>query len=542
MSGLAGPEFLQHVERSQLVQPNKLSDVLRGVDVDGATGEELGAKLVDAHLITQWQAGKLGKGLWKDFFLGKYELLEKIGSGGMGVVYRGRHRSLDNKVAIKLLPRQQLRNSVATERFYREARAAAQLNHPNITRTFDVDQAGAFHYLVMEFIDGQTLANMVINHGPLSFVDAANYLQQAASGLAHAHARGLVHRDIKPLNLMLDDHGAVKILDFGLARDLGEQHAGLTSDGELHCLGTADYMAPEQAINSHEVDGRADIYSLGHTMYFLLTGSAPFPTGTKLERIIRHCQSQPPCISAARPDVPAELVAIWKKMTRKQPRGRYQRASDICDDLAAWLNGTPLVHVAIKMRELAIAGRSADGNATLLADPLDGGSSSRMSSVDELPLPPDSLPSIANDPDDLLSMDLSAFEDSADPLNMNTVSNDNTLSSPWATSGLSNSWDTAGSSALGQSASDASLKRARATSNRDQPCQPRQLGDYPLWLCITAGVVLSVSLLVIFFAFANSNRVEVKVETNPLEPEVQIESRVSSPNERPVRLGIRESD
>jgi serine/threonine protein kinase len=240
--------------------------------------------------------------------------------------------------AIKVLPQHRINDSSYLGRFYREARAAAALDHNNIVRAFDVDNDGDNHYLVMEYVEGNDLQRIVATQGVLSYETAAEYIRQAADGLAHAHHVGLIHRDIKPANLLVDNKGVVKILDMGLARFADdEKQASLTQLHDENVLGTADYLAPEQAINSHTVDSRADLYSLGCTLYFALTGHPPFPEGTMAQRLLMHQQKEPAPITNDRPDAPRDLVMICRRMMEKKLEERYQSAEEVSAALSRWL-------------------------------------------------------------------------------------------------------------------------------------------------------------------------------------------------------------
>jgi serine/threonine protein kinase len=228
------------------------------------------------------------QGKWRNFVLsGKYKILGPLGAGGMGYVFLCEHQIMRRRVAIKVLP---LRSSdfPSTQRFHREARAVAQLKHTNIVGGYDIDQDGKRHFLVMEYIDGSTFRAIVKGHGRLAPLRAAHYIRQAALGLQHAHEAGLVHRDIKPSNLLLDRTGTVKILDLGLARFFHDETDDLSKRYSEGPIGTMDYMAPEQALDSHHADIRADIYSLGATFYFLLADHGPFPEGTTLQKMVGH--------------------------------------------------------------------------------------------------------------------------------------------------------------------------------------------------------------------------------------------------------------
>jgi eukaryotic-like serine/threonine-protein kinase len=303
--------------------------------------------LIDQKLITRWHADKLVVGKYKGFFLGKHKLLGHLGTGGMSSVYLAEHRAMHHKRAIKVLPKNRLGNSSYLARFQLEAKAIAALNHPNIVRAYDIDQENDTHYIVMEYVDGADLLTMVkrrldkYKDQPekkfLDFGVVADYIAQAARGLQHAHEVGLIHRDVKPANLLVNSQGVVKLLDLGLALFSDDTQASLTIDYNDKVLGTADYLAPEQALNSHNVDQRADIYGLGCTMYFLLTGHPPFPEGTIAQRIAKHQSSMPPDIRSERPEVPGELEGICFKMIQKDPKYRYANCTTVADVLDQWI-------------------------------------------------------------------------------------------------------------------------------------------------------------------------------------------------------------
>ncbi len=293
--------------------------------------------LVDNGLLTEWQADKLKEGRHKGFFLGKYKLLDHLGTGGMSSVYLAEHLLMQRRVAIKILPKSRVEDTSYLARFHREAQAAAALDDPNIVRAYDVDNDGGLHYLVMEHVAGANLQQLAKDQGPLAYQLAADYIRQAALGLAHAHQIGLIHRDVKPANLLVNKHNVVKVLDLGLARFSDDDVASLTIAYDENVLGTADYLAPEQAINSHGVDARADIYSLGCSLYYLLTGHAPFPEGTLPQRIMMHQKEEPADIKSERPDAPTDLVKICAKMMAKKANHRFQSAQAVADILAKWL-------------------------------------------------------------------------------------------------------------------------------------------------------------------------------------------------------------
>jgi serine/threonine protein kinase len=296
---------------------------------------DLARQMIADGLLTNFHAEQLLAGKYRGFRLGKYLLLERIGTGGMGAVLLAVHVVLKRRVALKVLPPKSAADPGVLERFYREARAAALLDHPNIAIAHDVDCDGNLHFLVMEFVDGVDFQNLITRRGPLEPSHAAFYLRQAAEGLAHAHARGLVHRDIKPDNLMLNRQGVVKILDMGLARFFADDTDTLTMNmSSDSVLGTADYIAPEQAMDSHAVDIRADIYSLGGTLFFLLTGRPPYTGGGAAQKLLWHQMRPVEDVRSVRPGIPAGLAALVKQMMAKDPKERLQTPAEVSAALA----------------------------------------------------------------------------------------------------------------------------------------------------------------------------------------------------------------
>ncbi|MCO6459681.1 MAG: serine/threonine protein kinase, partial [Pirellulaceae bacterium] len=262
--------------------------------------------------------------------LGDYVLLGRIGSGGMGRVFKAQHRRMDRLVALKVLPRAAMLDPSAVQRFHREVRAAARLFHPHIVAAFDAGEQSGIHYLVMEYVDGQSLAQVVEQYGPLPVDKAVDYIVQAGRGLEYAHSRGLIHRDIKPSNLMLDRDGVVKILDLGTARFGDGETSDLTQSGEI--MGTVDYMSPEQARSAAELDHRTDIYSLGCTLFYLLVGR-PMYAGDTIQTLLAHAQEPAPALRDFRPDVPTWLEAVYRRMVAKRPEQRYDNVSQLLAEL-----------------------------------------------------------------------------------------------------------------------------------------------------------------------------------------------------------------
>ena len=271
MAKLSAENFIDYVERSGLVEEDQLAKSLDMLKANHGgklpeDSELVANHLINANLITQWHADKIQDRKYKGFRLGKYKLLRLIGTGGMSSVYLAEHVLMKQKRAVKVLPKSRVNDSSYLARFHLEAQATASLDHPNIVRAYDVDNDGEQHFLVMEYIDGKDLQNIVKQEGPLPLELACNYIAQTAEGLAYAHENNLIHRDIKPANLLIDDKGIVRILDLGLALYSDGAKASLTVAHNENVLGTADYLSPEQAVNSHKVDLRTDIYSLGCTL------------------------------------------------------------------------------------------------------------------------------------------------------------------------------------------------------------------------------------------------------------------------------------
>jgi serine/threonine protein kinase len=331
-------EFLELTSRSGLLESTQLrvyrEGRRRGALPDGA--QAMADVLVGDGVLTRFHVEQLLRGKWRNFILsGKYKVLGPLGSGGMGQVYLCEHQVMRRRVAVKVLP-EHSGDAVALERFRREARAVAALDHPNIVRAYDIDRDGKLHFLVMEYIDGNTLSTIVKRRGPMDVVRAAHYVRQAALGLQHAHEAGLVHRDVKPSNLVLERSGTLKILDLGLARFFHDQSDDLSRRHGESPLGTMDYMAPEQAMDSHVVDIRADIYGLGSTFYFLLAGHGPFGKGTHLQKLMCHPLELPEPIRAVRPEVPEGLAAVIGRMMAREPADRYPTPGAVAGALGRW--------------------------------------------------------------------------------------------------------------------------------------------------------------------------------------------------------------
>ncbi|MCS7168155.1 MAG: serine/threonine-protein kinase [Gemmatales bacterium] len=332
-------DFLLLVRRSGLIGEELLDAYWEYLQLQQAAPDSaraLAERMVQDGVLTKLQANQLLQGKYRGFLVaGKYKLLELLGSGGMGSVLLCEHVYMGRLVALKILPIN-ANDTEAVERFYREARAIAALDHPNIVRAYDVDRNDKVHFLVMEYVDGVSLHQLVKRHGPLEIRRAAHYIAQTAAGLEHAYEAGWVHRDIKPGNLLLSRQGVVKILDMGLARFFEERYELTKRYDENAVIGTADYISPEQATTPYEVDIRSDIYSLGATFYFLLTGRAPFEEGTVAQKLLWHQVRKPPPIRSFRPDVPPEMEAVVEKMMAKSRLERFQTPKEVIGALSAW--------------------------------------------------------------------------------------------------------------------------------------------------------------------------------------------------------------
>jgi serine/threonine-protein kinase len=388
----------------QLLEPFQLEEIAQDLLPHYPEPRALADLLVEWNWLTLYQVDQLFHGAGAELVLGPYHLLEPIGRGGMGEVFKALQRRLNRVVALKIIRQDCLSgDQEAIQRFQREARAAAQLSHPNVVIVYDADQAGDRHYIAMEYVEGTDLGRLVKEIGPLPVSQACDFIRQAALGLQHAHECGMVHRDIKPSNLLVttkprgisglhrrpvlpgrpgdrnteagektmflrgsrangltahpkndrpveepprtvrplpgpSSESVIKILDMGLARlidgsDNRLAHHSLTEEGVL--MGTPDYIAPEQARNARAADIRSDLYSLGCTFYFLLTGQPPFPTGTVVEKLLMHQLDEPQPIDELRSGVSAEVQAVVQKLMAKRPAERYQTPAELIEAVTA---------------------------------------------------------------------------------------------------------------------------------------------------------------------------------------------------------------
>ncbi len=376
-------QFTRQLIESSLMLADDVQAVLAGASADQrpADGEQLARLLIRQKKLTKFQAEQLYAGKGKSLTLGNYVILDMLGQGGMGMVLKAEHRRMKRIVALKVMSATAMKSPEAVKRFQREAQAAAKLDHPHIVTAYDADEANGTHFLVMQFVEGTDLSVVIQRQGPMPVARAVGCIIQAARGLEFAHQQGVIHRDIKPANLLLDAKGTVKILDMGLARMDGavggsSEGAGLTSTGTI--MGTVDYMSPEQAMDTKHADARSDVYSLGISLYFLLTGRVAYDGDTIMKKLMAHQNSPIPSLSSllnlrddsdgashsAALTSPAPLTgglalspgdrAIWtavdqvfRRMVAKRPGDRPQTMTGVIEELQRCLaGGSPTVAVA----------------------------------------------------------------------------------------------------------------------------------------------------------------------------------------------------
>jgi serine/threonine protein kinase len=363
-------QFAQLAVELGLIEPTVWSSLSTQLPADKRDDAQTAAKLLIEHGdLTRYQAAALYQGKGRSLVYGDYLVFDRIGAGGMGQVFKARHRRMDRVVALKVLSAASMQSADAVKRFEREVKAAAKLNHPHIVTAYDAGLQDGVPYLVMEFVDGSDLSSLLKRQGKFPVKQACDLIAQAARGLAFAHAKGIVHRDIKPGNLLVDREGHVKILDMGLARidgvgsALGEGE--LTQSGAV--MGTIDYMAPEQALNTRHADAKSDVYSLGCTLYRLLTGEVLFGGETMIEKILAHREQPVPNLRQMRGDVPPALAALHERMCAKRPYDR-PTMQEIAETLATMdLNAPSLAPLAPPqltntVREEGLGGRGATPN------------------------------------------------------------------------------------------------------------------------------------------------------------------------------------
>jgi serine/threonine-protein kinase len=294
----------------------------------------LAERLVAEKVLTEFQTSRLLRNKAHGFVVGRYIVLDRLGEGNKGRVYKAKHKLMGRLVALKVIAPQIASRASSIARFHREMRLLGRLDHPNVVRAFDADQVGDLLYIVMEYVAGRDLEQLLRDRGPLPPAEVAAYMAQAALGLGHAHDQGIVHRDVKPTNLILSEVGQVKVLDLGLGALLEADTHTSFATAAGHSVGTLHYMSPEQTTAS-EVDCRSDLFSLGCTMYHLLTGQNPFPGVTVVECLTRRARGAPVPITELRPDLPPRLVEVLEKLMAYRPEHRFQTATEAAVALQA---------------------------------------------------------------------------------------------------------------------------------------------------------------------------------------------------------------
>ena len=354
-------QFIDGLSRSGLMTADEVQAFLVTLppEMQPYTVKSLAIELVRRRAVTKFQAGRIATGQAVGLVLGKYVIQDKIGEGGMGEVFVAEHRRMKRPVVVKILPASATESEYLIRRFQREVEAAAKLQHPNIVTAYDADEEDGIHFLVMEYVEGQSLGDLMARDGPFSVEQALSCVLQAAYGLEYAHTQGIVHRDIKPNNLLLSTKGEVKILDMGLARiDDGTTTISAADDGDdsartqvNQILGTIEYMSPEQVDDSSGVDGRSDIYSLGCTLYRLLTDEPPFWGDTIVKMLLAHRTKPVPRLRDKLPHVPAELDDVLQRMMAKLPENRYQTVAELVKDLQGCAQALQDLPLSARLRD-----------------------------------------------------------------------------------------------------------------------------------------------------------------------------------------------
>jgi len=333
--------LLERMRQCRVLSPAQLKELSAGSLPPDP--KAMARSLIQSGLLTHYQANLLFQGRGAELLLEPYVVLARLGEGGAGLVLKARHPIMNRIVAIKLIRKDLLKDPDVVARFHREIEVASQVSHPNVVHAYDAGPLGGTFGLVMEYVEGTDLARLIKDEGPLSPSRACDYIRQAALGMQHVHERGLIHRDLKPSNLLVatpkegEGNAVVKVLDLGLARLSGQKaqtaSSQLTTMGSV-MMGTPDYMAPEQALDLRAADIRADVYSLGCTLFFLLTGQPPYPAGSLAQKLMKHQMAPIPSVCQLRAELPAALDPVLRKMLAKQPDERYQTPAEVANALA----------------------------------------------------------------------------------------------------------------------------------------------------------------------------------------------------------------
>jgi eukaryotic-like serine/threonine-protein kinase len=364
-------DLLPVIRSSGVVNERQLAEiktkVLQGdYPLDSAA---LAERLVRDNILTPFQAKRLLTNRPGGLIVGRYIVLDRIGSGSMGRVYRAHHVMMDRVVALKIIAPEIAQNERVVARFQREMKLVGRLDHPNVVRAFDADQINRILYIVMEYVNGMSLGERLKKKGPIPPAEMVDFAAQAALGLAHAHEQGIVHRDIKPTNILLSDDRRIKILDLGLGVLMQADSAATFATADGIAVGTVDYMSPEQACG-REVDGRSDLYGLGCSMYHLMSGRLPFPGSSPIERLGKRIGGRHTPITEYLPDVPASFVRVLDKMLAHKPHERYATAAEAAEALQSLIRPkpkapTPAQHLAAQIN---IAPSPAPAEAKPYAD------------------------------------------------------------------------------------------------------------------------------------------------------------------------------
>jgi len=327
-------DLLPLIRRSGVLSDRQFEEVSNKVR-NGEYPQEvraLAGRLVGERILTEFQAARLLRNKAHGLLVGRYVILDRLGAGARGRVFKAQHQLMGRLAAVKIIAPQIATRASSIARFYREMRLIGRLDHPNVVRAFDADQIGELLYIVMEYVPGQSLDHVLEDRGPLPVADVLNYMAQTARGLAHAHERGIVHRDVKPPNLLVSEDGQIKVLDLGLSALMEADSTTSFATAAGLVVGTVNYMSPEQA-TAFEVDGRSDLFSLGCTMYQLLSGQLPFPGETVAECLTRRVAGRPAPITDLRPDLSSRLLQLLDKLLARRPEDRFQTATEAAEAL-----------------------------------------------------------------------------------------------------------------------------------------------------------------------------------------------------------------
>ncbi|MBT4725358.1 MAG: serine/threonine protein kinase, partial [Planctomycetaceae bacterium] len=351
-------QFIRYLDEAEIMTAEAVREWIADQPIEARPidGDALAKTLQKEGILSKFQAQRLCQGKVRSLLLDNYRLIKIIGRGGMGIVYEAEHRTMKHRVAVKVISSKVTANNSTLRRFFREVEVAAKLSHPNIVTAIDANQTGKKYYMVMELVQGEDLGVIVQRETVLTVPEVIGYMTQAAVGIAYAHNQGVIHRDIKPHNMLLDNDGVIKILDMGLVslqRPQGsDDDDSITQHNQI--IGTVDYMSPEQADDVHHVDQRADIYSLGCSIFRLLVGHPPFPGSSAIQKLLSHRDDPIPSLHDSRDDIPDLLDQIFRRMLAKDPNNRYQSMDEVVGALETCRLATVSVQPNIQTGESVI--------------------------------------------------------------------------------------------------------------------------------------------------------------------------------------------